>query len=104
MYCKPRYGSMLSSEWATSFECCTFNSKMMDKEEFEGCEDARLQYLTNWRDAALLYCPNVGEYSFYIDVISISMPVTVKKLLVGGWLSAAKVAKLNFALVVIVSY
>lgn len=77
---------------------------MMDKHEIKGCEDARVQYLTNRRDVAFLYCLNVDEYFIHIDVISIPVLVVVKKLLIGGWLRVATVAELNFALVIIVTY
>ena len=58
---KPSCGKMVSSEWAKSFGFSEFDQEMLDTELFDGCEDARLQYLMHRRDVTLAVCPNVGK-------------------------------------------
>jgi hypothetical protein len=68
MHCK----TMMSLEWCKSFGIKEFDNKMVEKELFKGCEEARLNQLNVWTYAALAHCPNVGKFSTILYLFWVS--------------------------------
>ncbi len=68
MHCK----TMMSPEWYKSFGIKEFDKEMVEKELYEGCEEACLHQLNVQTQMAFAHCPNIGKFSIILYLFWLS--------------------------------